>query len=187
VTGTPERTAVYRIRGEGDELIYIGMTNSIPIRWNGHERVQPWWDEIRSLTVDWYESREEAAEVEKAAIPAEQPKYNVTYLKPARTGAPKRNGPVPVDWESFPYEPWDDDDDLINLEDVARTLRTFESPARAALRNTGGPRGFRLATQHLFRKGEIRRWIDAVEASQNGAEQSGDDSGAPDDAAGTAA
>lgn len=179
----PERTAVYRIRGDVGELIYIGMTNSIPIRWNGHERVQPWWDEIRSLTVDWYESREEAAEVEKAAILAEQPKYNVTYLKPARTGVPKRNGPVPVDWESFPFEPWDDDDDLITLDDLGRMIRTFPSTAKAALRSHGGPQGFRIGKQHLFRRGHVRRWIDAIEASQSGAEQPSDDSDVDEDAA----
>jgi hypothetical protein len=34
MTDVPERTAVYRIRGEADVLLYIGMTNSVSIRWN---------------------------------------------------------------------------------------------------------------------------------------------------------
>lgn len=77
---TPERTAVYRIRGEAGELLYIGMTNSIPVRWNHHMRYQPWWHELRSLTVEFHDTREEAAAAEKAAIKREIPKYNKTYL-----------------------------------------------------------------------------------------------------------
>jgi predicted DNA-binding transcriptional regulator AlpA len=33
----------------------------------------------------------------------------------------------------------------------------------------GGPKGFRLGKQRVFRRGEIRQWIAAVEASQQGA------------------
>ena len=166
------RTALYRIRGEGNELIYIGITApGIPFRWNGHQAVQPWWDEVRSLTVEWYETRVEAEAAERAAILAEQPKYNVTYLKPSRRQGRQGARPevTPVDWESVTLEPQDDDDDLLNIEDIAGMLRMNSSAiAKSALRNTGGPRGFLLGTKHhlLFRAGEIRRWIAAVEASQ---------------------
>jgi len=171
VSEVPERTALYRIRGEGHVLLYIGITNSVPFRWNGHQAVQPWWDELRSLTVERYDTRAQAEQAEKAAILAEQPRYNVTYLKPTR--GRRRQGKHPeaelIDWESFTFEPQADDEDLLNIEDVARMTRiSSTSTARAALRRTGGPQGFTLgAQQHLvFRKGEIRRWIAAVEASQ---------------------
>jgi hypothetical protein len=65
-------------------LLYIGMTNSLRTRWNGHADNQPWWDELRSMTVDWYPSREEADDAERAAIEAEKPKYNKKYLAPRR-------------------------------------------------------------------------------------------------------
>ena len=42
MTATPDRTALYRIRGEADVLLYIGITNNVAIRWNGHQAVQPW-------------------------------------------------------------------------------------------------------------------------------------------------
>jgi hypothetical protein len=167
VTEAPERTAVYRICGEEDVLIYIGMTNGVPFRWNGHQAVQPWWSEVRSMTFEWYDYRSEAADAEKAAILAEQPKYNVTYLKPGhgRRGRGRKE-PTPVGWESAPFEPQADDDALLSVEDVAKMVRMQPSTAKAALRRTGGPQGFTLGSQHLFRKGEIRRWIAAVEASQ---------------------
>ena len=76
----PGRTAVYRIRDAAGELLYIGMTNSVPIRWNQHMLYQPWWNELRSLTVEFLDTREEAEAAEKAAILGELPKYNRTYL-----------------------------------------------------------------------------------------------------------
>lgn len=163
----PESTALYRIRGEGDVLIYIGITNSVPFRWNGHQSLQPWWDEVRSVTVEWYDTRAEAAAAEKAAILAEQPKYNVTYLKPSR-GQRNRQRPeaAHVDWENFALESRDDDEGLLNEEDLARLTRMTVGVVKSALNRTGGPRGFKLGAQLLYRKGEIRRWIAANEASQ---------------------
>lgn len=88
-----ERTAVYRIRGEADELLYIGMTGDLRVRWDDHAAKQPWWDELRSMTVDWYDSREEADDAERAAIEAETPKYNKKYLAPRRER--RRRAPRP--------------------------------------------------------------------------------------------
>jgi hypothetical protein len=168
VTNEPERTAVYRVFGEEHLLLYIGMTNSIPIRWNGHEAVQPWWDELRSLTVEWYESRPEADAAEEAAIRAERPKYNVTYLKPSlvKRGERKRQEPAPVDWENFEVEPRADDEDLLEIEGIAKMTQMTVASLRNALKYTEGPEGFTIWKQPVFRRGEIRRWIAAIEASQ---------------------
>jgi predicted GIY-YIG superfamily endonuclease len=175
-----KRTGVYRIRGEGAELLYIGMTNNLVVRWNSHAAIQSWWDEVRSLTIEWYDTRQEAADVEKSAILAEQPKYNVTYLRSARAPGRRKTGAVLVDWENFELEPEDDDEDLISLGDVASMIRNFDSATKAALLNTGGPRGFKLAGKHLFRKGQIMRWIYAVEASQQGESQMDEEPDASD-------
>jgi hypothetical protein len=178
MTQEPERTAVYRVFGEERLLLYIGMTNSVPIRWNGHEAVQPWWEELRSLTVEWYETREEADAAEKAAILAEQPKYNVTYLKPSLVRRErKRPEPTPVDWAAVALERRDDDEDLLNMEDLTRMLRLNSATTTLnALKRTAGPKGFTIGSQQLFRKGEIRRWIAAIEASHQ-APASGDAAG----------
>jgi hypothetical protein len=94
VSARPGRTAVYRIRDAAGELLYIGMTNSVPIRWNAHMLYQPWWDELRSLTVEFLDTREEAAAAEKAAILGEVPKYNKTYLLPRRPRHRPRRRPA---------------------------------------------------------------------------------------------
>lgn len=162
----PERTALYRIRGEADELLYIGITNNVPFRWNGHQAVQPWWDELRSLTVKWYETRTEAEAAEKAAIPAEQPKYNVTYLKPIRRAARKPPEVLPIEPGKAEIERRDDDEDLLTVADAAKMARLTKGKFLKALAQTDGPRGFTLGDQTLFRRGEIRQWIADVEAFQ---------------------
>ena len=48
---------------------------------------------------------------------------------------------------------------------MARTCHRIPG-IRAALNRTGGPTGFTLGGQTLWRRGEIRQWIADVEASQ---------------------
>jgi ribosome-binding protein aMBF1 (putative translation factor) len=80
-----ERTALYRILGDADLLLYIGVSNDFGQRWKAHAKAQPWWDEMRRLSVDaWYDSRREAEAVEKAAIKTEGPKCNKVHAKPAK-------------------------------------------------------------------------------------------------------
>jgi hypothetical protein len=73
----PEETALYRVFGVADFLLYIGISNDFGRRWKEHAKEQPWWDQKRRLTVDeWFPFRSEAEAAEKAAIKAEHPKYN---------------------------------------------------------------------------------------------------------------
>lgn len=72
-----ERTALYRIFGEGDLLLYVGISGSPERRWVRHSETQPWWPEVRSMKFAWHESREDALIAEKQAIREEKPRYNV--------------------------------------------------------------------------------------------------------------
>jgi hypothetical protein len=72
----PERTALYRIFGDEDLLLYIGITKNFGMRWQKHSSTQPWWPQLRRQTIDWYDSRPEARAAELAAIHAEQPVHN---------------------------------------------------------------------------------------------------------------
>lgn len=79
----PEETALYRVYGEADLLLYIGVSNDFGRRWREHAKKQPWWNERRRMTVDeWFGSRPEAEAAETAAIKAEKPKYNKRHLVP---------------------------------------------------------------------------------------------------------
>jgi predicted GIY-YIG superfamily endonuclease len=72
-----ERTAVYRIFGEADLLLYIGVSKNFGRRWQQHAKTQPWWDEHRRMTVEWHDSRDAAEAAEAIAINAEKPQYNI--------------------------------------------------------------------------------------------------------------
>jgi excinuclease UvrABC nuclease subunit len=77
MTNRTGRTALYRMYGAEDLLLYIGISKSFGIRWSAHARTQPWWPQAVRQTIDWYATWNEAKAAETAAIGAERPKYNV--------------------------------------------------------------------------------------------------------------
>ena len=95
-----KQTALYRVWGDGDLLLYIGISDDFGRRWREHAKAQPWWDEMRRLTADiWYDRREDAEDAEAAAIKAEGPKYNkkhaVTAVQPEpKPHAGRQTGPA---------------------------------------------------------------------------------------------
>lgn len=74
-----EPTGLYRIFGDEDSLLYIGISDSFGTRWKQHSKVQPWWGERRWMTVHFYDSRTEAEDAEREAIKAEKPRYNKAH------------------------------------------------------------------------------------------------------------
>jgi hypothetical protein len=92
-----ERTALYRMYGDANRLLYIGISKNFGMRWQKHASTQPWWPQVKRQTIDWYDSREEARAAELAAIPAEKPLYNKYDTRPiaASPSAPKAPGACP--------------------------------------------------------------------------------------------
>ncbi|PAX89587.1 hypothetical protein CLM85_32305 [Streptomyces albidoflavus] len=79
---SPE-TAVYRIYNSADELLYVGITNDLIVRWTGHRSDKPWWrTEAHRYEVAWFPNRSAAAAEEKQAILKEAPRYNSLYRHP---------------------------------------------------------------------------------------------------------
>jgi predicted GIY-YIG superfamily endonuclease len=83
LTGTGERTALYRYFDEDDVLLYVGITDSPGRRWEQHMREQPWWPAARSHTVRLHDSREAAEMAERVAIRDERPVYNIAHAAPS--------------------------------------------------------------------------------------------------------
>lgn len=83
-------TALYRIRGDKGLLLYIGISDNFGRRWRQHAEKQPWWGEMRSLSVDkWFGRRADAETAEKAAIKVEKPKYNKVHAtRPSACSTP---------------------------------------------------------------------------------------------------
>lgn len=76
--------ALYRFFGAGGTLLYIGITNSIPVRLKNHSRDKPWWLGVTSITVEHYPNRAAVLEAERRAIRAEKPLYNDQHNKAGR-------------------------------------------------------------------------------------------------------
>lgn len=75
----PGATALYRFYNAADELLYIGITNRIPRRLGQHSDTKPWYTEVATITVEHHPTRMVALNVEKRAIKAEHPRYNVVH------------------------------------------------------------------------------------------------------------
>jgi predicted GIY-YIG superfamily endonuclease len=75
-----ERVGVYRWVGVDDEVLYIGISNDPDRRIGEHVDGKPWVTEaVRVDIVGWYDSREEALQVEEDAIKTEHPRYNIIH------------------------------------------------------------------------------------------------------------
>lgn len=76
-----ERTALYRLFGVGDELLYIGVAKDPLARWSTHARLTTWWPDVLVTRIEWFASRPDAEASETAAIEAERPKYNLRSVR----------------------------------------------------------------------------------------------------------
>lgn len=74
-----KKTHLYRHYDGNGELLYIGISLSAVQRLSQHMSGSNWADEIASIEVEYYPDRDAALRAEKAAIEAEQPRYNITY------------------------------------------------------------------------------------------------------------
>ena len=70
------KTSLYRHFAEDGELLYIGISVSFLSRLGQHEKHSPWFDRIYSVTVEHFDTREEALKAERDAIKSESPTHN---------------------------------------------------------------------------------------------------------------
>lgn len=99
----PERTALYRLYGADDKLLYVGITTEPKVRMKAHAADKSWWPEVTTREFEWFGTREEAAKAEIDAIRAERPAHNHTHntaaalaLLPVVTDEPLRPRPKVV-------------------------------------------------------------------------------------------
>lgn len=84
--------ALYRFYGAADELLYIGITNSLTRRWGQHEDEKPWFSHVVRATVEQHPSREAVFAAERAAIQAEKPRFNVVHNRRHKPKPTKHEG-----------------------------------------------------------------------------------------------
>lgn len=71
--------ALYRFFGEGDALLYVGLTVHLPTRLVDHHDKKPWWRQVERMTVQWWPSREAVVAAERQAIIDEKPIHNIQH------------------------------------------------------------------------------------------------------------
>ena len=73
------KTALYRIWGKDDQLLYVGISKSALGRLGQHLTEKTWSADIANVTIETFPTRELAAAAEVAAIKAEKPLHNVVH------------------------------------------------------------------------------------------------------------
>ncbi|MFE3202198.1 GIY-YIG nuclease family protein [Embleya sp. NPDC059237] len=71
------RTAVYRFFDRGDALIYVGIAANPRRRWADHVSQSPWWDQVVTREVEWFDTRDGAEAAEALTIAHDRPRWNV--------------------------------------------------------------------------------------------------------------
>lgn len=67
---------VYRLFGEADRLLYVGVGSVPSDRVACHRRLKSWWPEVTRCNVEWFADYKDACVAEDAAIKTEFPRYN---------------------------------------------------------------------------------------------------------------
>lgn len=86
---TDGRSAVYRVFGDGQQLLYIGSSERPRQRWHEHRHRTAWWPQARVYSLTWLPTREAAYEAEALAIAAEHPVFNQIW-QPPQIPAPRK-------------------------------------------------------------------------------------------------
>jgi len=135
---TSRQTALYHVHGKSD-LLYIGVSNNFGRRWTEHAQKQPWWNNRQRMTVDWYNTRDEALDAEALAIFTEQPQHNVLHRKQAqRLRRLRRQYAIPVAPTITPQLIPEEIARLNELETLEIVRGMQERAAARAARRTAG-------------------------------------------------
>ncbi|MCK1813286.1 GntR family transcriptional regulator [Streptomyces sp. XM4011] len=78
--GTSERTALYRLYDDAEQLLYVGITSRPKERMRQHAGDKHWYREVSFREIEWFDSREEAGQAEVEAIRTERPLHNHQHL-----------------------------------------------------------------------------------------------------------
>lgn len=90
MTQAPGRTALYRLYGTDDQLLYVGITKNLKTRWGQHAISQVWWPQVARKEERWYPTRDAALKAEENAIRRERPLHNRCLVAAGGRAMPPR-------------------------------------------------------------------------------------------------
>lgn len=71
--------ALYRHFNTDGVLLYVGMTSAPAQRMTHHASNSAWGREVATVTLEWFDSKQEALEAERVAIETEAPRNNCQH------------------------------------------------------------------------------------------------------------
>lgn len=97
-------TVVYQFFNTDGQLLYVGATGNMLVRFYGHTSATPWYHEVATIKVQHFAERATALSVEAELIRTGCPLYNSQHSVTgprAHTGAPGRPRGVEMEGERF--------------------------------------------------------------------------------------
>lgn len=125
-------TALYRFYAKDGRLLYVGITDSVKVRFKQHAAEKSWWGDVARKTVAWFQTRDAALAAESAAIRNERPIHNIQGAGHAPSSPSSRKA-VNCWWSALPrfspqwWQPRDSDGFVV------RTPTDFQERWRGAL------------------------------------------------------
>jgi hypothetical protein len=113
----PGTTALYRFYDVFGQLLYVGITNNLKLRWSQHATTAAtWWPLRFERSVEWFDAREDAAVAEVEAITTEGPLHNLSRTpSPMLVSASGAVGISTVDWHAYEGQ-W------VNVAEISRRV-----------------------------------------------------------------
>lgn len=74
-----ETADLYRHFSKGDELLYVGVSMNAFARYAVHVRSSPWVPMVAKMTIEKFDSIDDALVAERSAIISEKPMFNKVY------------------------------------------------------------------------------------------------------------
>lgn len=71
-----KQTYLYRLYDVDNNLLYIGISYNLKMRFSKHARTKDWWPQVHKKYIRKYPNRFEAARIEEQAIKKYHPKHN---------------------------------------------------------------------------------------------------------------
>lgn len=73
------KTALYRYFNSDDALLYVGISSRLTDRVKRHSIGSDFFSQSVRMTIEWFDTRDEAIDAEIIAIKSEEPIFNVTH------------------------------------------------------------------------------------------------------------
>lgn len=74
-----EKTCLYRHFDKAGRLLYVGIARDHQSRLKSHSRYSDWKYDIATVTIEYFDTRQEASKAEIRAIQTERPLHNIVH------------------------------------------------------------------------------------------------------------